>query len=398
MGGDILTNLELLFQQNLDTLKFNFTNDSDVRFLYKDGACNIYVTCAFVNDTILLKIISIVEYIQTQLQYYKKPLIIDLGSTKFLEKLVIVLFECICMWASVDRDIIFKHNAIKSILTEGIDSSPLLLLKSNKKENRILYKDRFNFDLYRYHYRQVVDYIKYLENRNLLSIVMVNLKMFFSNLGIFPDVSDDIVEVIVEIAGNALEHSNSDCLIDVDVAPHYHSINPHNTREYYGVNIVVINFSNMLFSSKLRAKILETNGEDRNDFGVKDSMVIAALANHSKYFIPRYKNYNIDDFFTVASFQHGVTGRMNRYTGGTGLTKLIYNLEKSSDDHNCYMLSGTRKLHFKSQYLVYNNSDCIGFNKANDFINEIPDTKVFSTSDIKIPGTAYNLTFIMAKE
>lgn len=100
----------------------------------------------------------------------------------------------------------------------------------------------------------------------------------------------------------------------------------------------------------------------------------------------------------MAVFQHRISGRQNEeMSGGTGLTLLIKSLESKSDSNFCYVLSGKRILGFKQKYLEYKN-DWIGFNESNDFLNDIPDLKNITDCDIKFPGTAYNLHFIMEKK
>jgi hypothetical protein len=39
-----------------------------------------------------------------------------------------------------------------------------------------------------------------------------------------------------------------------------------------------------------------------------------------------------------------------------------------------------------------------GFNKDNDYFNTPPDWHIFAASRYNLPGTAYNLTFVLEKE
>ncbi|MEI3281658.1 MAG: hypothetical protein V8R61_02550 [Enterocloster sp.] len=95
---------------------------------------------------------------------------------------------------------------------------------------------------------------------------------------------------------------------------------------------------------------------------------------HQGYFNSEYTE---DDFFNIAAFQHKISGSIRKeVTGGTGLTKLIYSLEKRSDAHNCYMSSGKRLLWFQREFLEYNDDNWIGFNLNKDFLTHIPERKV----------------------
>lgn len=67
--------------------------------------------------------------------------------------------------------------------------------------------------------------------------------LVFENLGITKSRSDLLAEVAVELVGNALEHSRSDCFLDIDVTPRdYVRRNDPTGPKYYGVNICVVNF------------------------------------------------------------------------------------------------------------------------------------------------------------
>lgn len=87
----------------------------------------------------------------------------------------------------------------------------------------------------------------FLANENddeTLSSAITTLCLFFENLGITKSRSDLLAEVAVELVGNALEHSRSDCFLDIDVTPRdYVRRNDPTGPKYYGVNICVVNFS-----------------------------------------------------------------------------------------------------------------------------------------------------------
>ena len=77
---------------------------------------------------------------------------------------------------------------------------------------------------------------------------------------------------------------------------------------------------------------------------------------------------------------------------------MIKSLEEKSDGHWCYMLTRNRITFFKPEYMKYDENKLIGFNKNQEFINEIPDVKIFRTISTNLPGTAYNLNFALRKE
>ena len=101
----------------------------------------------------------------------------------------------------------------------------------------------------------------------------------------------------------------------------------------------------------------------------------------------------------ITSFQDRITGRPNDVnSGGTGLTSLIKSLEENSDSHYGYVLSGSRGINFRLEYLKYNDDGWIGFNGTNDYLNQIPSEDVLLKSPTYIQGTAYNFTLVVEVE
>ena len=80
------------------------------------------------------------------------------------------------------------------------------------------------------------------------------------------------------------------------------------------------------------------------------------------------------------------------------MTKLIRSLENQSDAYRCYVISGKRCINFYRDFLEYTSDGWIGFNKKNNYLEERPETGVVDHCFINMPGTAYNLNFIMKGE
>lgn len=188
------------------------------------------------------------------------------------------------------------------------------------------------------------------------------------------------------------DHTNADCLVDIDVTePIYQLKNSNDNSYYYGINIVVLNFSDKLLGTDMADKIENRLFAENARYDA----VYEAYHNHMKFFSPDYVE---EDFFNIVSFQDKISGRKNETnSGGTGLTQLINSLEKNADNHSCYVLSGKRGIRFYPQYLEYNSDKWIGFNKSNDFLHDRPSKNVIVESDTYFPGTAYNFTLIMKK-
>ena len=50
-----------------------------------------------------------------------------------------------------------------------------------------------------------------------LSVTMEDIINFLKHLNVEEKYSEELAEVIIEIIGNALEHSNGDCLLNINV-------------------------------------------------------------------------------------------------------------------------------------------------------------------------------------
>lgn len=318
------------------------------------------------------------------------PIIFDMGHVFLADKLAYIIFECLCQYLIENKayKVEVKMTADHRIHTDGIYSSPLLLLGNPVKNNLVKFVDSFNDEIYRNHFRIVLNR-EMLSNRVLQCQIMDNIATFQKPFDVETNCREKITEVIVELMGNAFEHGGANCLIDLDIAPNYHRQDT--DKSFVGVNIAILNLSTDWLGTSLRNNILSDGLKKGRSADVR-----LAYDNHSHFFDGSYVE---DDFFNLAAFQHRVSSRsMNASTGGTGLTKLIKSLQTKSDADKCYVLSGKRKMEFRKEYLSYNSDGWLGFNSSNDFIATKPDVSLFSCMPYVFPGTAYNLNFVLSRE
>ncbi len=340
----------------------------------------------------LKNLVSYVQYIENN-RILNLPIKIILTQVKIKDKLVLTLLECLCYYLikKCNKMVIIclpkeKHH----ISTEGLLSSPILLLTTGKREHAEKFVKKFERDIYGFHFRRLVC-AEESASTSMLSIMFDEIVSFQKTLNISMECSEAIAEVIIELVGNACEHTGTDCLLDIDFAPGYKKRN--DTGKYFGINISIINFSHQLFYHALSSKVSKNIDKF---LGKRYSRLQDALEIHKDFF---NQNYTYDDFCMISAFQHKISGRENNsLTGGTGLTKLIKELQVRSDAYDCYIVSGKRCLSFKSDYLGYDEDNWIGFNIQNDFFRYPPDMSIFSDIDLFLPGTAYNLTFVMKQE
>lgn len=320
------------------------------------------------------------------------PIVLLIGNVKIEDKLTYIMLEILCYYVAsvLRRQIYVSINAKNQISTEGIDSSPLGLLGKIKKDNVHKFMEKFEKEIYMRHYRKVISREK-LEDKSLISKLLTEISSYLSVFDVDKKTSMEIAGVITELVDNVSEHTDGDCLIDIDVTKEYFNVEKKDGL-YYGLNVVVLNFSECLLGDKIKQKIM--NDDILND---RHKKIKEAYSVHKSFFDgERYKE---EDFFNVCSFQHHITGRCEfNDTGGTGLTKLISSLEKKSEANQCYMVTGERVIFFRENYLEYNSENWIGFNDENDFLGHKPLGSLIDTCHIYIPGTAYNLNFVMKKE
>lgn len=338
-------------------------------------------------DAILIReILQFVNTVVTNRYPKGMPILFHfVNKITFSDKIIYILLECICYYLiEYGHPVYIKIAPRFHITTYGFQSSPLLLLTTGKARHVEKYKKRFHQDYYGRHFRKVL--AKTSKNEEL-SILLDEIATFQKPFDIEEKEREKISEVLIELVGNAMEHSNEDCLIDLDITAR-HLKRGEDKKNYLGINIVILNFSESLLGTSLQKKL----AAPKNLSG-RYQQVEQAFQAHKPFF---GEDYHPDDFFNIAAFQHKISGRMDGgATGGTGLTLLIHSLEEDSDAYNCYVISGNRRLDFTKDYMLFNNEGWIGFNVANDFLSLPPDPSLLKKNPFSLPGTAYNLTFVM---
>jgi len=338
------------------------------------------------------QLMSIINCIERKQGNLNNPIDISLPGIKIIDKLTYIFLECICYYLILKgHRVIFQMSCYPTIETSGINSSPLLLLKNGKKDNMLKYIERFRFDLYIKHYRRVIDGTG-LENTNFLGKYAHEIDTFLKPFGIEEKCRDIIATVYTELVGNAIEHGGAECLIDIDIAPNYKKRmldGSYDKKYYYGINMVILNFSETLLGDGIEKNILDNNLKSDNR---RYMDVISTFSRHQEMFSDQYSK---TDFCNITAFQNRISGRANGdETGGTGLPQLIKPLQEMASEDKCYVISGNRSVNFKKEYLSYKDG-WIGFNDSNDYFNDKPSEDVCGECLIYMPGTAYNMTFIM---
>ena len=343
------------------------------------------------------RILNFINAIKKKHRVSLLPIVINLKNNIFEDKLTYILLECIC-YNLIEKEgckLTLLFNCKHSIYNEGIKTSCLKHVNGTR-EGLDTFKKKFRFDIFQSHFRKIVNYETY--SIESTSRMVQDVDNYLKGCGIQKSYRTIVSDIVGELLDNSIEHSHSDCLIDLDVTLDYEKINTNPDDSYCGVNIVVLNFSEILLSDGILQKIkqIENNEYSNTQITPRYYNVIRARSFHSDHW---NDNYTEKDFYTIASFQHKISSRKDTFsTGGTGLTQLIRGLQDRSDAYECYMLSADRRYNFIKSILLHDTEDWIGFNKESNFLTALPDRKFIESSDLYLPGTAYNLNFVMKRE
>ena len=323
---------------------------------------------------------------------YNLPILLVFRDVKGDVKLPIILLECIVYYILkiMRKSIVCLFKVKRSIYSNYLGISPVFKLNHLSSDLNKGFIKSFSFDLSMYHYRILLD--KNALETDVLSKKYDDICYFLMNNYVSESVAEDIAEVAIELMGNASEHGESDCLLDINIDDSI--INKNNDKKYYCVNICILNFSKKLFYHDIKEKV--TKMSDNLKKHPRYKTLYSAYQYHSKHF---NEGYCLENFLTIAAYQHRISGRHeSTYVGGgTGLTKLIKNLQTRSELYHCYMISGNRCLYFDKKYLDYDEDEWLGFNINKNFLNDLPVSSQFSKLNFYMPGTAYNLNFVIER-
>ncbi len=309
------------------------------------------------------------------------------NEIQFADKLTYILLECFLYYLIVCKNKKINFNISKyknTIFTEGVYYSCIKYM--DNKENFI---NKFQNSVSNFHFRKLIKY----ENKKLdnVSFIFSDILQFLQTCGINNKEAQNAAEISVELIDNALDHSQSDCLIDIDVSqrPYYKTNDPEQTNEFVAVNIAVINFSESILGDKIKTIANSKNGKNEQYEKLEKIKKL-----HEKYF---NENYTQNNFYMMSAFQNKISSRDNSgATGGKGLTKLISQLQEQSALNVCYVVSDDMCLYFLKDHIKQDEQKWVGFNSNND-CKLPPDKDAIKKSPMNIIGTGYNLTFVFQK-
>jgi hypothetical protein len=217
------------------------------------------------------------------------------------------------------------------------------------------------------------------------SIAISDCSDFLEKADVEEEAINAVCDVVGELAPNAVEHGNSNCIMDMC----YERSTSISGQNLTNISMVIFNFSEKLLWSDLYTKIFVGNKEITHRKERVDT-VRAAWESHRKQFTSQYSD---NDFYNLIAFQK-ISGRSgDRGDGGLGINTLIQNVQKYCTDDYCYVLSGHGALLMDKELTVPDTNDYIAFNCDHEYVNKIPDDDAVMQTKFFMPGVAYNLIF-----
>lgn len=268
------------------------------------------------------KVLSIALWLE-KVDPTRLPFLLRLGRRTFADKLSFILLECICYYLITckHRQVYLTFSPTTQITSAGIQVSPLHFLSNANKESMDSFIAKFKWEIKNNHFRKLFEFSKVQNDPYYLSKLVNEISWFLNPFDVSKRYSIVLAEVVAELIENSIEHAGVDCLLDIDVSPDF--IKKSGTGAFRGINVAVVNFSDILLGTHIKEKL-------SNDSLLRERDIILKkiLSNHSHFWDEQYKQ---EDFYNIASFQDRISGRNEvTSTGGTGLTKLISSLERES--------------------------------------------------------------------
>ncbi|MDD3362541.1 MAG: hypothetical protein PHW34_12790 [Hespellia sp.] len=306
------------------------------------------------------------------------------------DKLVYILLESV-VYMLIDEygyEVIWNSKELKiNINTQGFAHSALAGLVSRNPITKERFKKRYMFSIDKNHYRRVIK-----SDGDLMdtSTMLSEIKTFLFRFDVPDEFKSTCAKIVTELADNAKEHGKADCLVDIDVTEPRFMLSSSDLSEdnFYSINVVVLNFSNMNLGDEIKQKI------KKHQYGKSQryETVQTAFDYHSCHFNKRYTE---DDFFNITAFQEKISGRINEtISGGTGLAELVKSLQDYAYNDYCYAMTGDKGLLLKKELLFFNEEKWVGFNEDNNYVCDIPSKEAVLRSNTYLPGTGYNFMFV----
>lgn len=372
-----MKNIELLFE-NISPV--NHKKNKDIS---KDKI--IIDKKVFNSESIFL----IIEHFNWKIKYNNKVRVkIEINSRIVGDDATLIVFESLIyhLIKKYNFDIQYVFNMNKNLVGYELYKMSNLYIYNNKQIEKSKFIENYEkkFDISFHHFKRICINNKSNSEGKYLSLLTDDICNFLKANNIRQEYYEILGETIIEIVGNCMEHSESDSILDIKITKSFKK-----GLECKFLNVTIVSFTKEKFGGKLKNYLFE------NEKGYNTSNEIVKLAYNlqkNKF----NKNYNLENFLMVSSFQKNVTTRKNSEgSGGKGLTFFIETLIDSSLADYCYVMNGNTAIFLKKPYLRLNIDGTIGFNEKNDYFENLPSSQIVHNEKRCFNGTIHNLSFIL---
>ena len=343
------------------------------------------------------------------------PIFIDLQDVCFADKLVYVMMETIIHYLIENKNwLVTVQGTIKpencsngvnySSLTYGNWSISTMSKKTFKDtvSNENCIRRRY----YKYNRKETdeLSYTRFFVNQtNNINNIASDIYSFFNNSSIIKSIEKDkincLFHTIMEMISNSTEHAQSPYIYDIDLRKVTHQLNADlQGKEYIAINVALWDFSNVRIGDAIKRKIhiidslSPTDDKYIEQIGLKGEIYKKLLTCYHIHNSFWDQHYTEDEFFALAAFQPGITGRANPgSTGGAGLSHVLDFLFDYPDNYRCYCLTGDTIINLNKDYLLKDTDKWYSFTKNGFFSSSKPCEKCITKSNFFYPGTAFFL-------
>lgn len=332
----------------------------------------------------IYKIAEHLKWMKEEIKTCDTKILID--SDYIAGQAILTLMESIIYFVMNEWNfkVMYRFSIKDNVLGYQIFKNSILFKYNNKKISIEDYNTEYNKQITvdMDHFRKLCRNNEENRKGKFISITMDEVDTFLKLFEFDDDYRNELAEVIVEIVDNALNHSNGDCILNLNVLK-----NSYHRYKYVDVALVVID--DIFIGKEIMEYIYK---ENKSEYSEKNKIVLEAYEKHKKFFD---ETYNIHSFAMISAFQKYVTTRKMSYTGGTGLTTLIKALIEKSNHNFCYAISGDTNMIFIKEFLKLNEEGLIGFNEENNYKEMPPNKKVVSVNKYDMNINIYNLQFVL---
>lgn len=348
------------------------------------------------------------------------PIFVDLDNVMFVDKLVYILFETMIYhiihdkaWAISVTGNLKPENCSNAIHTSSLlvgnwsaniveDPSFTKMLNKKNEERCERYKysraTKGNLSSSRCFVCGQLEGQECLHASDIMDFLNASRELIENAGGNVSRIANTIFEII----DNCAEHTDAQYIYDLDIHKVTHGAQSDlEGKEYVAINIAIWDFSTMKLGDAIKRKV------ELLESATSQEEICALVGGKPKTFEKLLDSkrghegiwsekgtYDADDFYALAAFQPGVTGRFNPgSTGGSGLANVLNFLLQFPDDYRCYCLTGNTIINLDKKYLNKDGDEWFSFNdeETATFMNSKPSRTCISKSDVFYPGTAFFL-------